>query len=233
MSDFLKAIIEGVAQAQQMQQPQRGRAPSGRAQSADPMADLLEQMMRGGTTQRRQQQQAPAGTIDMGDLIGTILGGSQRSGSTGNGGMADLIGAILGGGSQQRGQINPIAQLLAEKLDIPPELAQVAVSFFISKFLSKQFGDNGQTRDSFDIGRAKDSIDLDDLLDNMDNSSGLQTHFSDTGMARELAQQSGMDEKTAANALEEIVKIVGQQRQQPRPVDGRKVNLKGLLDTWD
>jgi len=92
----------------------------------------------------------------MGDLLEGILGGGtasqRRSTLPAGGGMGDLLEAILGGGSsQQRSSASagglgsnsflaPIIEGLAEKLSLPPAMAQMVVSFVLNKLLSAGLG---------------------------------------------------------------------------------------------
>lgn len=241
MGEVLKGILGGGASAP-AQQPQQG---------GDMMGEILKGILGGGATpQPQRQEQAPAGGMGINDILGSILGGSQRGGSTQGGGLADLIGTIIGGGGASGmgggndmgilggAAVNPIAQILAKRLGISPQMAQMAVMFFMSYFMRRMAQPRAQqqpSQDQYNIGRAKPqgkSADLDDLLDIMDDSTAVESRFADSGMAQELAKASGMDPQTANRTLQEILKIVGEQRQAPR-MQPAESNLKGLLDQWD
>ena len=64
-------------------------------------------------------------------------------------------------------------------------------------------------------------VDLDHLLDMMDDDDGIDNHIAASALPRELAQQPGIDEATAAHCLQELVKILGSERRAPRPVTNR------------
>lgn len=257
MNDILKAILENAARnAAQQQGARRAPAPvqpRPQSQAADPMQAILEGIL-GGAQQPAAPQQTPNGGGGGGlqDLIGGILGGAQRSGMNQAGGIADLIG-ILGGG--RGGGImggnagtNAIADMLAQRLGISPMIARVVVAFFVAKFMGKmaqgvqnrrQQGEQQpqQGGDPYDYEYNPqdnaDGLDLDSILDDVDDNFALKGHFSDNGMATELAQMTGMDVKTANEALAEIAKMVGQERRAVRPVRvQKKSSLQDLLDTW-
>ena len=256
MNEILKAILENAARNAAQQQGAR-RAPAvpqqpAPSQAADPMQAILEGILGGAQRPAAPQpQQTPNGAGGLQDLIGGILGGAQRSGMNQAGGIADLIG-ILGGG--RGGGImggnagtNAIADMLAQRLGISPMIARVVVAFFVAKFMGRMAEGVQQRRqqgatpqqpgDPYDYEYNPqdnaDGLDLDSILDDVDDNFALKGHFSDNGMATELAQMTGMDVKTANEALAEIAKMVGQERRAVRPVRVQKKSaLQDLLDTW-
>ncbi len=233
MNPLLEAILKA-SQAQAAQQQQQA-APG----AADPMAQMLEGILGGGGTSR---QAAPAmpqagGGVGIEDLIGSLIGGNASQGQPHHNGIADIIGAVMGGGSGQNAAVNPIARMLAEKLGIPPALAQAAVAFFMAKMFQRQMAPSapsGGSGGSFmPRQQEEDSLDLDDLLDSMGDSGSLGLRFSNSGMDKELAEKTGMSSDQANKALQEIVNIFGAQRSKPNPVTTKGVDLKDLLDAWD
>ncbi len=256
MNDILKAILENAARSQQAQQPRRQQAQPQAA--ANPMEALIKGILGGGDQpQQQRRQQAPpqqqAGGLGIDDLIGAVLGGSQRAGTQQSGGISDLINAVLGGGARSAGSssgglggaaINPIANILAQRLGIPPAIARAVVAFFMAKFVGGMFNKNKQQQqqrqpeytprqDDYGYRREPETLDLDDILDDMDDDYALQGHFANNGMAQELAQMTGIDIKMANTALAEMAKIVGQERRTVKPVRPTANNeLKDLLDTW-
>lgn len=232
MSDILRQILEA-SQAASRQQQKQSAAP------ADPIADLLGGILGGGSAPaapNRQPAPQQAGGLGIEDLIGLVIGGNASQGEPHHNGMADLIGAVLGGGrASSSASINPIAKILAERLNISPQIAQAIVAFFMAQMMKRFFGkkETQQTqRDYRTQPAADDSLDLDDLLDIMGDGSALQSRFSNSGMANQLAAQTGLPEDKANQALQEVVKIIGQQRIKPRPVTTKNIDLKGLLDSW-
>lgn len=181
-------------------------------------------------------------TINLNDLIGMLIGQNASQGQTHHNGISDLINALIGGGAAggntggNNQRINPIAQMLADRLGIPPQLAQAVVAFFISRILQKQLQNlpagAQPALPATPAGTADDGLDLDDLLDVMGDRRTLQTRLSQSGMANDLARQTGLTPAQANAALQEVVQIVGEQRIKPRPVTTQGVNLKRLLETW-
>lgn len=243
MEEILKAILQGAMQ-QSGGQPQTG-------QSADIIGDLIKGVL-GGQSALPQTAPAPSGSsgataggIDLNDIIGILMGGSQRSGVAQSGGIADILGAILGSGNATgangvlggtRGS-DPISQILSQKLGISPVIAQAIVTFFVGKFLLPKLqgvlqGSQKGAQGGYHNGQADSTVNLDELLDQSDNPAALQTHFSNSGMAQELAQYTGIDEQQANVALQELVKIVGDQRTTLKPANAKETDLKELLDTW-
>jgi hypothetical protein len=81
-------------------------------------------------------------TGGLGDLLGGLLGGSQGGASGVNG----ILGAMLGGGGsamESNSFLAPIISGLAEKLGLPPQIAQTVVAFVINKLLSGGLGSGG------------------------------------------------------------------------------------------
>lgn len=233
-NDILRKILNDMVQAQR-QQPAAGGA-AGR----DALAELIAGALGGAAGGRpRPSGQSPAGAApNINDLIGSLIGGAVKPGSSQRGGLADLVSAVLGGAAGgATGQINPVAQMLADRLGIPPMLAQIVVAYFMSKVLSGQAQPAAgapSAPDAYGIGKTKPKpgqLDLDDLLTVMDDAPAMQTRLANAGVARELAMMTGLDERSATNAVQELVKIVGEQRRQPIPVPAQ-INLKGLLDSW-
>lgn len=245
MNDILKAILESVAHSQQPQQH--------RQTAVNPIEALIKGILGGEEPQQRQQQARPIQNDGVGldDLIGAVLGGSQRAGTQQSGGISDLINAVLGGGAQAAGMgglgsiaVNPIANILSKRIGIPPAIARAVVAFFLAKFVGGMFNKNAQQakqrlpdyaprEEDYGHGREAETLDLDDILDDMDDDSALRGHFANNGMAEELSQMTGIDMKMANMALAEMAKIVGQERRTVTPVrPTNNQDLKALIDTW-
>lgn len=226
-SSDLESLIGGILGGGQPSGRQAPRAPQG---GSGAIGDLI-----GGILGGQSGGRAPQGGRDpMSDLIGGLIGGSSRAG--GGGGMADIIGSVLGGAAGGRsGQAsNPIINALAEKIGVSPQLAQMVVSFFMSRMLAKQLDKSGGRVEDMQHGSGSaegEYVDLDNLLSFQDDDAALQTKFADSGMAHDLAKQSGMGEQEAAGALSALVKMLGAQRQIPKPVQPNN-DLKDLLDAW-
>lgn len=239
IQDLLQAMMSG-AQAQQ-----EGRQPGG-----DPLADLLGSIL-GGSAQ---------GGGDLGSLLEAILGGAGGQpagpmegaqpgvGQAGLGGLADILGAILGAGGSEAGlsgALAPIVNSLAEKLGLPPQIAQMVVAFVLSKLLSGQRGGAAvpaPTPQPRGRRRAQPAqpqgLDLDALLERMGSEQGVdRKYLRATGMHKELASQTGLDPDTAMQSLLEVFGMLGGQMRASRgpqtpPQRGRGSGLDDLLDQW-
>lgn len=209
MQELLKALLGGGNQGQ----------ASGATGGGDPMAEILRSVLQGASgAGAGTRPAAPAGGRGIMDLLGAILGGAQAGGTVGAGATS--------------GAINPLAQLLAERLGLPPQVAQTVVAFFLSKVMGQITGGGGQSADFRPTRATAGEVDLDHLLQDADDDKALKTHLSQTGMARELAQQTGLSQQQASQSLQALVKLLSEQRQTPTPVQPQKVDLKHLLDTW-
>jgi hypothetical protein len=164
--------------------------------------------------------------MDAGDLLSGLLGGG---GPQGAGGMEDILGALMGGaGGADMGQnafLAPIAEGIAEKLGLPPQIAQLIVTFVIGKLLSGQAG--GGRVPARGAGLAsEEGLDLDDLLGRMGSGQGLDSDFlQSSGLADELAEQAGLDPDTATRGLQEAFEMLGGQLG-----GGQSPQLGGLED---
>lgn len=209
MDDLLKAMLSG-----------EGSQAGGGQEEENPLADLLGGpqgllggMLGGGAT---------PGAGGSEDLLQGLLGGPQGSlgGPQGAGGMDDLLGAVLGGGGAQTGSqasLAPMANAIAEKLGLPPEVAQMVIAFVLSK-LSSGGGEAAKPATSRPGQRRRgkrprpENLDLGSLLNQTRTGQNLdQSHVRASGMHEELARQTGLDADTAARSLEEVLKLLGGQ----------------------
>lgn len=228
MEDILKSLLEGAAQ----QQSSRGRGSAN-----DPVAELLEGIL-GGAIQGQRSSSSTGGGLE--DILGSILGGgqqSQRGQSSAGGGLEDILGGILGGGSSSAGAssplsglLAPIANALAQKLGLPPAVAETVVGFVLNKLLASRVSGASSAADQ--------GLNLDGLLESM-SEGGVQdtSYFSQSGLTQELAQKTGLDPQTAERSLAEALSLLGGQVKQVRrtrpsnqPAPG---GLDHLLDEWD
>lgn len=209
MDDLLKALLEGA----QTQKPAPHSAKPN-MQGMDMLTDILQGALGGAATQQPQQmpQQQPS-ALNIADLIGMVLGGGQ-SASPNQLGMNPLVA--------------PIANMLAKKLGISPQIAQMVVSFAMAALLSKgkQKGLPGSS------GATQQGFDLDDLLDG--------DFAYESGMASRLSQESGMSEDEAAYSLQEAMMMLSghpafkQAAKTNRPkVQPSPNKLDNLLNTWE
>ena len=169
------------------------------------MGDLMGALM-GGAAGGSQ------GAGDMSGLLGALMGGADSG--QGSGGMGSLLGALMGGGGASTGAgsfLTPLVSSLAEKLGLPPEVAQMVVSFAVDKLFSGARG--GAMSASRSGGDALDSGDLNELLVQMNSGQGVETDLLEsTGMVAELSEQTGLDADTAAASLQEVFGMLGGQQ---------------------
>jgi hypothetical protein len=230
LSDLLGGILGGMA-------PQPGGAGQAGAGS---LPDLLGGILGGAD-----------GQVDVGDIAG-ILGGILGGGAAApqpaqrrSGGLGDILGGILGAGGANLGAnsfLAPIIQELAGRLGLSPAVANAVVAFVMTTILPRLFGARGaaspQPASPRRTARAQpeEGLDLDHLLESMSSGRQLEpAYFQSTGMADELAQQTGLDVNTAAESLQEVFALLGGQlvagRTQPSPA--RSTDLDHLLDEWE
>lgn len=175
--------------------------------------------------------QMPPGAGGIGDLLGGLLGGGGSSGGAGGGLMGGLLGGLLGGGAASGGMdafggggspgmMLPFAETLAEKLGISPTMANALVgaafAFIISRLTQQRSGD-----------RSVEDLTMNGLMD--------ADYLRSSGVAAQVAQQTGMEEEEAIRGLQEAIKLAGQNvpasSSSTPPAAGD--DLKGLLDTWE
>lgn len=204
------------------------------------MEDLLGALLQGG--QGGSGSETGGGAADpLGQLLQGLAGGQGGiAGSTGQataggaGGLSDVLGAILGGGSpamQSNSLLAPIVAALAEKLNLPPQLAQAVVAFVLGKLLGgKQLpgvaGTQAYTPQPTpppqgpslqDVVRKMNrgqpastppsrGASLENVVQRM--NSGQRVRKADirsTGLAQELAAETGLDRATAEASLQEVL----------------------------
>jgi hypothetical protein len=239
LSDLLRGILGGVTPQQS------GGATPQQGASAGGLGDILGSILGGAD-----------GKLDAGDLagiLGGILGGGTSTpqgsrGATGTGGLGDILGAILGSGGTNVGAnsfLAPIVMSLAEKLGLSPAMAQAVVAFVLAKLLPgasstarAQAAPKAAPKRSQPQTQQPKGLDLDYLLDTMGKGEAPDaSYLRSTGMADELAQQTGMDQNTAVQSLQQVFSLLGGQlgegRSGTQPGPAKKSELDGLLDTWD
>lgn len=196
------------------------------------MDDLIKMLLAGATGSTGQPQQPtedqPAQGAAAPDLLGTLLGGLMGAGAGAQpaapapaqgaqapqaaGGIGGLLGGLLGGGSAS--PLGPLVQTLAQKLGLPPAIAQAVVLFVISKLLPALIGGAApqgqaapQPAKPAPAQPQAGGLDLGDLLGRMLSGSPRRlsaNYLQSTGLHAELAQQVGMDEETALKSLQEV-----------------------------
>jgi hypothetical protein len=151
-------------------------------------------------------------------------------GLAGLGGLGDLLKGILGGGMGGGGSteaglgslLAPIANALAEKLGLPPQIAQMVITFVLGKLLSGFAGQQGggmiPAPQAVPRGyqspqpQQPQGLNLDDLLERMGSPRGVEaSYIQSTGMAEELAGYTGLDPEMATQSLVQALNLLGGQ----------------------
>lgn len=186
-----------------------GGAPAGSQQPGD-LSGLLGALMGGGAPAGGS---APTGSQQPGDLsglLGALMGGGAAP-SAQSGGMGDLLGALMGGSQASSSAQSPLTSIvvgLAEKLGLPPQIAELVVGFVLNKLLSGSRS-AAQVASRSGVEGAVDP-DMEQILTRV--SSGQQVDadlLASTGMTAELAQQTGLDPEKAEASLQEVLSMLG------------------------
>ncbi len=217
LDDILNAFLGGGV-------PQKGQTSA----SDDPLAEMLQGILGGGMgAGSGMGGSSGIGAGDpMGGLLEAILGGGMGQTGGAQGGISGM-----GGATGMDSLLAPLADALAKKLGLPPEIAMMVVSFLGAKLLS---GGQPASTSKAKPGRSSSgrrsaqsqSLDLDSLLETMG---------SDKDMAKELAKQTGLDQATAERSLQEAIGMIGgaQETRKPRPSNRPSGgSLDSLLDSW-
>lgn len=213
MEDILKVLVNSRQQGSQSQQ------------AADPMADLIGSLLGGGQPnmmqqQRQMPQQQSGGLGDMMGLLEMFMGGNQQQQANpmNQMGMNNPIMLLL----------QPFVEKLAKKMNIPPQIAMMVVSFVAYKLLAHHPTS----------GRDSNSFDLDDMLKQMSSGKIDPNILQNSGMINELSRTTGLDQATAAKSLETAFSMFGKpvkagmtpsRSTAPRksPISGNKLKTSG------
>jgi hypothetical protein len=186
----------------------------GTQQDAGGMGDVLGALLGGGM---QQGQASPMGAQQeaggMGDVLGALLGGGMQGAapsmgaSQGGVGIGEILGAVMGGGSASIGTsplLAPIANLLAEKVGLPPAIAQAVVAFVLAKVMSGGGATGGRS------GLVEEGPGMQDLLTQAGSGQRLNKRtLAATGLPEELAQYTGLDVDTATKSLQQALTLLG------------------------
>jgi hypothetical protein len=145
-----------------------------------------------GYQQQTQTQPQSGGLGDMMGLLEMFMGGNQ-SGATQSAAASDPIMML----------IQPYVSKLANKANIPPEIAMIVVSFVAHKLLSHHPTS----------GRDSSSFDLDNLLSQMGSGNIDKSIYQNSGMVKEISKSTGLDEATASKTLDAAFNLFGQHMQ--------------------
>jgi hypothetical protein len=164
------------------------------------------------------------GNLDLGGLLQGVLGGAGglaagtgQAAPSGSGGLGNILGAIMGGSSPTSGSdafLAPIVTGLAEKLGLPPQIAQAVVAFVLGKLMGQRM------QPGVDMGAAStrseasqyQAAGLEDLLQSMNSGQHVTgAAIRDAGLAEELAAHTGLDRATAEASLQQVLNDLGTQ----------------------
>jgi len=135
----------------------------------------------------------------LGGLLGGLLGGSQAGGRSGQAAGGDLLGGLLGGllaGGQQGGGagdnplVKSIADGLAAKIGISPQIAETVVALVLGHLAG---GQGAVATKSMRKGKVSRKL------------------VQDTGLVGQLSAQTGLDSDTAAASVNHVFQALGAQ----------------------
>lgn len=185
MEDILKVLVNSRQQGNQTQQ-------------ADPMAQLIGGLLGGGQPSsmmpsQTMPQQSSGGLGDMMGLLEMFMGGNQQSNSM------SPMGATANNPIMML--LQPFVGKLAKKMNIPPEIAMIVVSFVVHKLLSHHPTS----------GRDSNAFNLDEMLGQMSKGKIDPNILQNSGMINELSRTTGLDQATAAKSLETAFGMFGKE----------------------
>jgi hypothetical protein len=199
MEDILKALVDS---------RQQGSSTQG---GGDAMTSLIGGLLGGGQAQGGGGQSSADLVGGIASLIGSAMGGGQQQAQSADaqpsGGLSNMMGLLEGViGGQSGGANDPIMALLnpyiaplAKKAKISPEIATVVISFVVHQLLAHHPTS----------GRDSTSFNLDDMLQQMGSGKVDSSLLQNSGMVKEIAAKTGLDEATAQKSLEVAFSLVG------------------------
>ena len=147
----------------------------------------------------------PSSGIPIGQSVPT---GGGSSGTSGAGGFpwGDIVSTVLGaglGGVASNTVLAPIINQIAQRFNIPPQIAQMVVAFAIAHLVQAHLqGGAGQTQNG--------NFRVNEVVNGMGAPGGLSTTFlNQTGMPHELADRTGLDAATSTQALQYAFNALG------------------------
>jgi len=161
--------------------------------------------------------------LALGGLLQNVLGGggglAAGTGQTpsSGGGFGSILGAIMGAGSpamESDSFLAPIVTGLAEKLGLPPQIAQTVVAFVLGKLMGQRL------QPGMDMGLAStgsgaseyQSASLEDVVQRLNSGQRVTgSAIRDAGLAEELAAHTGLDRATAEASLKQVLNELGTQ----------------------
>lgn len=213
------------------------------SQSENPLEDLLGGILGGQGG-------------ELGSILGSILGGSapqsESSPSTlpgsdtsapgGDsaqmaGALPDILATLMSGGSLDS-IITPLIASLADRMGLPPQIAQAIVSIVLNQLMSGLQGSAASPSGA----QQGQGLNLDSLMERMASGQGIdQAYLHSTGVPQQIAQQTGIDPNTAAQSVQQILGMLGattgqvpdsSSQEPPAQVPPEEKGLDNLLKKW-
>ena len=163
------------------------------------------------------------GAPNMGGLLQALLGGgltpapAPATQASGGLGLGNILGSILGGGSQAMASdsfLAPIVARLAEKIGLPPQVAQAVVAFVIGKLMESRMqpGLDSLQADVPSRSTGTQPASLEDVVARMNTGKRVpKTAIRRAGLAQELSAHTGLNRATAEASVQEVLNALGGQ----------------------
>jgi len=174
---------------------QQSQSPAGE------VVNLVGSLLGGGQAAPASGQSLSPGD-EVANLLGSLLGGVQTPAASGQtpaasgqnvgGDILDLILNVVQSPAASS-QIQPIVNMVAAKIGIPPETALTVVTFAIH-YLATNHGT-----------KIANGEDMSDILQQHSNANFVEAN----NIATQLADKTGLDSQTAAKAMTEVFKLLG------------------------
>ena len=222
---------------------------SSQSAGGDVLGSLLGGLLGGGGAQSGGMSSQGAGGDVLGSLLGGLLGGgmspqggtpmpsqrgypSQQMPAAGGDPISSILGGLLGvntgGGASaiannpiENAFVQPIANALAKKTGMAPGIAQVVVVFALTTLMSA--ATQKATQKGFSPSDLVNKLATDGTVS--------QKYLKDSGLVTQLAQQSGLDQGTAAKSLQQAFAALGTHVGEGSMED-KQAELQSLRKTW-
>jgi len=186
MDDLASALNSSTAKPQSKPQARNSQPAGGQPD----LGSLLGMLGGGG-------QEQGGGQPDLGSLLGMLGGGGGQGGDP----LSGLLGGLLGGGQQGGGPFDALAEPLAKKLGISPQIASAVVMFLANALLAGKAGN-----------RSGGAADLNQVLGMVDGGQVDSKALRSNQLVQDLSQQTGLDQQTAARSIGAVVDMLGGQQ---------------------
>lgn len=200
-----------------------GTSPTQPTASDDVLGSLLGSLLGGGASMPSQYPSAPmpsqrtypsSSMPSTSDPIGTLLSG--------------LLGVDVSGGAAAIANnpianafVQPIAEALARKTGMAPGIARVVVVFAINTLLS------GLTQPG-----ARQKFSREELIEKLQSGEPItQKYLKESGLLPALVEETGLNQKVAAQSLQQVFRALGTQMIEGTPEE-RQRELQTFLRKW-